>query len=75
MQVSLDLLVYTVDTRTTHEERINVVRPEHSSHILFEDALLLPQKGFNQVKYEGWTIEIIEQNNEGFIVRVIHNED
>ena len=31
-----------------------MVRPEHSSHILFEDALLLPQPGFNKVDYEGW---------------------
>jgi hypothetical protein len=74
MQVSLELLVYTVDTRTTHEERINVVRPEHSSHILFEDALLLPQPGFNKVDYEGWSIEILEQNNEGLMLRISRKE-
>jgi hypothetical protein len=70
------LLVYTVDTSITHEEGfVKVVRPKHSSHILFEDALLLPQPGLNQVEYEGWTIEILEQNNEGFIVKVLHKEE
>jgi len=37
---------------------------------LFEDALLLPRPGFNQVEYEGWTIEILEQNSEGLMVRI-----
>ncbi len=65
------LLVYTVDTSITHEEGfVKVIRPKHSSHILFEDALLLPQPGFNQLEYEGWIIEILEQNNEGLMVRI-----
>jgi hypothetical protein len=65
----LDLLVYTVETSITHEEGfVKVIRPKHSTGILFEDALLLPKPGFNKVEYEGWTIEIIEQNNEGLMV-------
>ncbi len=45
-----------------------------SFDVRLEDALLLPQTGFNQVEYEGWSIESLLHNNAGLIVRIVHQE-
>ena len=65
------LLVYTVDsTKSGFADFIRVIRPAHSTDILFEDALLLPREGFRQLRYNEWLIEIVETNQSGFIVRI-----
>jgi len=69
------LLVYTMDTSITHESGyVKVVRPAHSTDITLQDALITNRSGFNQVSYEGWQIEIIEEYQQGLIVRIT-NED
>jgi hypothetical protein len=65
------LLVYTMDTSITHESGfVKIVRPTHSTEITFQDALITNRSGFNQVSYEGWKIEIIEEYQQGLIVRI-----
>jgi hypothetical protein len=69
------LLVYSVDTkRDSQDGHIHIIRPSHSIEITLEDALLLPKPGFHQVEYEGWLIEILESTEQGFAVRVVHQE-
>jgi hypothetical protein len=53
---------------------LKVVRLSFSFDVRLEDALLLPQLGFNQVEYEGWNIESLLHNNDGLIVRIVHQE-
>ena len=65
------LLVYTVDTRKeTLQAPLRVLRPAHSIDVVMEDALLRNEQGFNQLSHEGWLIEILEELNEGFLVRI-----
>ena len=69
------LLVYTMDTSITHESGyVKIVRPTHSTDIALQDALITNRRGFNQVSYEGWQIEILEEYQQGLIVRIT-NED
>jgi len=63
------LLVYTVNS-LLEEGPIRVVRPQHSTDIVFEDALLLYRDGYNSLRYDNWVIEIITQQDEGFLVKV-----
>ena len=47
------VLVYTVETMIDQQDGyIKTIRPEHSSDIVFEDALLLNQSGINQISYD-----------------------
>jgi M6 family metalloprotease-like protein len=65
------LLVYTVNSAVNEDtDYIRIVRPTHSFQVSFEDALLLPIYGYNTVMYEGWHIEIIDNNERGLIVRI-----
>ena len=67
------VLVYTVETMIDQQDGyVKTIRPEHSTDIVFEDALLLNQPSMNQLSYDGWTIEIVESFQEGLLIRINH---
>jgi M6 family metalloprotease-like protein len=65
------LLIYTVDTTLGGKEGpIKVLRPSHSNDIVKEDVLLFFKEGYDTLFTNQIVIQIIAENDMGFIVSI-----